>query len=190
MKIDKETDSKKHSISLVGLMGAGKSAIGRRLAKKLDLQFVDTDEEIEKAAGLSIQNIFDIHGEIAFREGERKVIRRILQNPGCIIATGGGAFIDPEIRGLLKKYTTSVWLRADVEILLPRVALRKNRPLLKNRDHKEVLEKLIKDRYDIYAKADVIVDSEDLSHESMLERVTDSLSKSKTFCNLKSQGMA
>ena len=165
------------TIALVGLMGAGKSCIGRLLATALDLPFVDADKEIEAAAGCSVEDIFAAHGEAAFRDGERRVIARLLTQPKMVLATGGGAFMDPETRRLILDRATSVWLRADVDLLLRRTARRNNRPLLKRGDPREILARLIKERYPVYAEADVVVDSVDGPPEMTLARVLDGLRK-------------
>ena len=164
------------TVALVGLMGAGKSCIGRRLAARLDLPFVDADREIEEAAGCSIREIFTRHGEQAFRDGERRVMMRLLQAPPHILATGGGAFIDPQTRDAIRARAISVWLRADVELLMRRVSRRNDRPLLQVEDPRKTLEELIAERYPVYAGADVVVDSEDGPPEATLERVMAGLS--------------
>jgi shikimate kinase len=165
------------TIALVGLMGAGKSSIGRRLAIVLGLPFLDADTEIEAAAGLSIEEIFARDGEAAFRSGERRVIARLLDNPTQILATGGGAFMDPATRALILQRTISIWLRADIELLLARVARRNNRPLLKNGDPRVVLTRLIEERYPIYAEADITVESVDGPPEATLAKVLDALAQ-------------
>jgi shikimate kinase len=159
------------TLVLVGLMGAGKSAIGRRLATRLNLPFVDADREIESAAGCTIEDIFARYGEPAFRAGERRVILRLLAEPVHVLATGGGAFIDAEIRAAVKAQGISVWLRADLELLLRRVSRRTDRPLLKRGEPREVLERLMAARYPIYAEADLVVDSIDGPPETMVEAV-------------------
>jgi shikimate kinase len=159
------------TIALVGLMGAGKSSIGRRLAHRLTLPFIDADSEIEAAAGATIEEIFQRHGEAAFRDGERRVIARILDGPVHVLATGGGAFMDASTRTLLRARAISVWLRADIELMLARVGRRGNRPLLKSGEPRAVLEQLIAQRYPIYAQADITVDSVDGPPEATLERV-------------------
>ena len=163
------------TIALVGLMGAGKSCIGRLLAAALGLPFVDADKEIEAAAGCSVEDIFAAHGEAAFRDGERRVIARLLTQPKLVLATGGGAFMDPETRQLIHAQSTSVWLRADVDLLLRRTARRNNRPLLKRGDPREILGRLIEERYPVYAEADVAVDSVDGPPEMTLARVIEGL---------------
>lgn len=159
------------SIVLVGLMGAGKSAIGRRLAARLGLKFVDADAEIEKAAGCSIADIFEVHGEPAFREGERRVVARLLKEPPHVLATGGGAFMDAETRARIRERGISVWLRADIELLLARVSRRDDRPLLKQGDKREILSQLIAQRHPVYAEADIVVDSEDVPHDRMVDKI-------------------
>jgi shikimate kinase len=159
------------SLAIVGLMGAGKSSIGRRLAQRLKVPFVDADSEIELAAGATIEEIFERHGEAFFRDGERRVIQRLLEGPVRVIATGGGAFMDPATRRLMRERAISVWLKADLELLLPRVLRRNNRPLLKVGEPRAVLERLIAERYPIYAEADITVDSLDGPPEVTVERV-------------------
>ncbi|MFM8992229.1 MAG: shikimate kinase [Alphaproteobacteria bacterium] len=148
------------SIVLVGLMGAGKSSIGRRLAQRLGLDFVDADHEIERAAGCTIEEIFARFGEPAFRDGERRVIGRLLEDRAPIVlATGGGAFMDPETRARIRAHGVSVWLRAELDVLLRRVSRRSNRPLLKQGDPREVLERLVAVRHPVYAVADLVVET-------------------------------
>ncbi|MFO1058053.1 MAG: shikimate kinase [Dongiaceae bacterium] len=159
------------TIALVGLMGAGKSCIGRRLAARLELPFVDADREIEEAAGCSIPEIFARHGEQAFRDGERRVILRLLEGPPHVLATGGGAFMDPRTRASIREHAVSVWLRADLELLLRRVSRRTDRPLLQVADPRGRLTQLMAERHPVYAEADVIVDSADGPAEVTLERV-------------------
>jgi shikimate kinase len=162
-------------IVLVGLMGAGKSCIGKRLSGHLGLPFVDADREIEAAAGCSIPDIFASHGEQAFRDGERRVIQRLLGNPVHILATGGGAFVDPSTRALVKERGLSIWIRADLDLLLKRVSRRNDRPLLQNVDPRAKLAELIELRHPFYAQADIIVDSADGPPEVTLGRVMEAL---------------
>jgi len=168
-------------IVLIGLMGAGKSTVGRRLAARLGVNFLDTDAEIETAAGMTIPEIFEKHGEPAFRRGENKVIERLLQDmskgtpPGGVLATGGGAYMDPQTRENIAHYGVSVWLRADVELLLRRVARRNNRPLLKQGDARETMLRLRDERYPVYALADVIVDSVEAPHEEVVDMIIEKL---------------
>ena len=147
------------TIVLVGLMGVGKSCIGRALARLYDLPFSDADAEIESAAGCSIEDIFGLYGEEEFRDGERRVIARLLEQPARVLAGGGGAFMDPRTRDRIRERALSVWLRADIEILLRRVGRRGNRPLLKADAPRAVLERLIAERYPVYAEADITVET-------------------------------
>ncbi len=161
----------KRTVALVGMMGAGKSSVGRRLAAKLGCDFRDADAEIETAAGCTISDIFERFGEDAFREGERKVIGRLLGEAPHVLATGGGAFINEATRARIKQDAISVWLRAPVELLLARVGRRDTRPLLRNGNPREILEKLLVEREPIYAEADFSVDSEDGPHNAAVERI-------------------
>ncbi len=163
------------AVVMVGLMGAGKSAIGKRLAQTLGLSFVDADKEIEEAAGCTIPEIFARFGEPAFRDGERRVIARLLEGPICVLATGGGAFMDDSTRAKIKERGLSVWLRADLDTLVRRTARRSNRPLLNAGDPREILGKLMAQRYPVYAAADVTVESLDAPPESTTARVVDAL---------------
>jgi shikimate kinase len=147
------------TVALVGLMGAGKTTIGRRLAAALQLPFADADQEIEAAAGCSIQAIFAEHGELEFRRGERQVITRLLEGPPHVLATGGGAFIDPRTRALMKERAISIWLKAPIDILMRRVERRDHRPLLKEDDPRGVMQRLMDERYPIYAEADLTIES-------------------------------
>ena len=158
-------------VVLVGLMGAGKTCIGTRLAEKLDLPFVDADSEIEKAAGCSVPDIFEIYGESEFREGERRVISRLLKDPVHVLATGGGAFMDSETRHEVQERAISVWLRADLDLLFSRTGRRSSRPLLKNGDRRKILEKLIKERHPVYAEADLVIDSARESPDITVDRL-------------------
>ena len=165
------------TIVLIGLMGAGKSAIGRRLAARLGLPFVDADSEVELAAGCSIEDIFSLHGEAAFRDGERRVIARLLGGPPQVLATGGGAYMDPETRARIRETAISIWLRADLDVLLNRVSRRDNRPLLKHCDRQKILKQLMAERYPIYAEADITVESRDAPHEAVLSSIFDELAR-------------
>ena len=158
------------AIVLVGLMGAGKSKIGRRLAARLGLPFFDSDPEIEAAAGETIEEIFANRGERVFRDGERRVIARLLAQPVHVLATGGGAFMDPATRQTIARRGVSLWLRADLDVLVSRVLRRSNRPLLKQGDPRAILAELIARRYPVYAEADVAVDSGDGSPETTVAR--------------------
>ncbi len=159
------------TIVLIGLMGAGKSCIGRRLAALLGLKFIDADAEIERAAGCTIEEIFERHGEAAFRDGERRVIERLLGQAVQVLATGGGSFMDPRTRAAIHGRAISVWLRADLDLLLKRTGRRNNRPLLKRGDPRATLEGLMAERYPVYGEADVVVDSVDGPPEVTVERV-------------------
>ncbi len=161
---------KKHVV-LVGLMGAGKSAIGRRVATAIDARFLDADTEIERAAGMKIPDIFETRGEAEFRDGERRVIARLLEKAPLVLATGGGAFIDDETRALLAEKATTIWMRADLDVLVRRCGRRSSRPLLNNGDPREILARLMEIRYPIYAEADVEVFSRDEPHEVSVKAI-------------------
>jgi shikimate kinase len=166
------------SVVLVGLMGAGKSAVGRRLAARLGQDFIDADAEIEKAACCSIEEIFAREGEAAFRAAERRIIHRLLtERPAHVLATGGGAFMDPETRKVIAEHGRSVWLRADLDVLLARTSRRSNRPLLKKGDPKEILQRLMDLRYPVYAEAEITVASDDQPVEETVERVAKALAE-------------
>jgi shikimate kinase len=158
----------RRSIVLIGMMGAGKSSIGRRLATELGLPFVDADSEIEAAAGMTIPEIFEAHGEPYFRSGEARVIARLLDSGPQVLASGGGAFINPQTRDLIRGRGVSVWLKADAEVLLRRIRRRSDRPLLKTDDPEQTLRRLIDERYPVYAEADVTVCSRDVAHEAIV----------------------
>ena len=161
----------RRTIVLVGLMGAGKSKIGRRLAARLNLPFFDSDHEIEMAAGESIEEIFTNRGERVFRDGERRVIARLLAQPVHVLATGGGAFMDETTRRVIERRGISLWLRAELDVLVSRVSRRSNRPLLKEGDPRTILAGLMERRHPIYAEADIVVDSGDGSPEMTVARV-------------------
>jgi shikimate kinase len=156
-------------------MGAGKSTVGRRLATRLGMPFVDADHEIEAAAGCTIPEFFERHGEAAFRDGESRVIARLLRGEPKILATGGGAFMNEKTRERIKRRATSVWLRADLDLLVSRVTRRDNRPLLKQGDPREIMQRLMDERYPVYAEADIVVDSDDGPHEAVVERIVAAL---------------
>jgi shikimate kinase len=162
-------------IVLVGMMGAGKTTVGRRLAAKLGRHFVDSDEEVEKAAGMTIEDIFKAHGEADFRAGEVRVIARLLKDQDLVLGTGGGAFINAETRGLVKASAVSVWIKADFELLFARVQRRSNRPLLKTANPRQTLQDLIDKRYPIYAEADVTVVSRDVPQDQVATEVIEAL---------------
>jgi shikimate kinase len=161
----------RRAIVLVGLMGAGKTKIGRRLAARLGLPFFDSDHEIETAAGETIEEIFRNRGEAVFRDGERRVIARLLKQPPHVLATGGGAFMDPATRAAIARHGVSVWLRADLDVLVARVSRRNNRPLLQRSNPRAVLAELIERRHPIYAEADIVIDSSEGSAEQTTMRV-------------------
>lgn len=168
-------DGRLRSVVLVGLMGAGKSSVGRRLASRLGFAFIDADTEIEKAAGATIPEIFASHGEAAFRDGERKVIARLLDQPHVVLATGGGAFMNTETRSRIRERGVSIWLKAEIDILVKRCARRSNRPLLANGDLKATLSRLMTERYPVYAEADITVMSIDGPHDAVVDQIMQSL---------------
>jgi shikimate kinase len=159
------------SVVLVGMMGAGKSSVGRRLAARLGVSFVDADSEIEKAAGMTIAEIFAAHGEPYFRSGEARVIARLLEGGPQVLATGGGAYMNPQTRDAVRASGISVWLRATVDVLTRRIKRRGDRPLLKNVDQTETLRRLIEERYPIYAEADLTVESRDVPHDTIVDEI-------------------
>jgi len=156
---------------MVGMMGAGKSSVGRRLAARLGMAFVDADTEIEQAANASIPEIFERHGEAYFRDGERRVIQRLLDGKPKVLATGGGAFIQPETRAQIKAAGISIWLKADRDLLLSRVKRRGGRPLLAKGDPAETIDRLIAERYPVYAQAEVHVQSRDVAHDAVIDDI-------------------
>jgi len=160
---------------LVGLMGVGKSTVGRRLAGRLGLPFADADTEIERAAGLSIAEIFDRYGEAYFRDGERRVIARLIDGKPKVIATGGGAFINDETRELILSRAIAVWLDADLDTLVERVGRRNHRPLLRNRNPREVLSELAERRNPVYAQAPIHIESRPAPHEATVRAVLSAL---------------
>jgi shikimate kinase len=159
------------SIVLVGMMGAGKSSIGRRLAGRLGIPFVDADVEIEQAAGMSIADIFEAHGEPSFRAGEARVIARLLEHGPQVLATGGGAFMNPQTRANIRNKGISVWLKADVDVLTRRLRRRNDRPLLKTADPVATLTNLLAERDPVYGEADLTVISRDVSHEVIVDEI-------------------
>lgn len=162
-------------IVLVGLMGAGKSTIGRRLATRLSLPFIDADTEIESAAGMTIADIFERFGEPYFRDGERRVIQRLIDGRPKVIATGGGAFVNDETRALILSDALAVWLDAPIEVLVDRVRRRDTRPLLRGRDPAQVLRELAAKRNPLYALAPIRVPSADAPHETTVRAIIDAL---------------
>ncbi|WP_428031069.1 shikimate kinase [Ancylobacter sp.] len=165
------------SIVLVGMMGAGKSSVGKRLARRLALPFADADTEIEQAAGMTIPEIFALHGEPAFRDGEKKVIARLLEAGPMVLATGGGAYMNAETRAAIARHGICVWLKAELDVLLRRVRRRDDRPLLKNGDPESTLARLIDLRYPAYAEADVTVVSHDVPQDVMVDTVIEALGR-------------
>lgn len=159
------------TLVMVGMMGAGKTAVGRRVAARLGLPFIDADDEIEKAAGCSIGDIFERHGEAGFRDGERRVIERLLSGPVHILATGGGAFIDDTTRVRILESCLSIWLRVETDVLWQRVKRRGDRPLLQTAAPRETLVNLVDKRYPVYAEADITVDSIDGPVEDTVDDV-------------------
>lgn len=163
------------SLVLIGLMGAGKSAIGRRLGKRLGLSFVDADKEIEAAAGKSITEIFSDHGEDYFRDGERRVIARLLENGPVVLATGGGAYMNEATRAEIADKGLSIWLKADLETLMERVSRRDTRPLLQGGDPRQIMQTLMDERYPVYADADITIESRDVPHEIIVEEIVEAI---------------
>ncbi len=163
------------SIVLVGLMGAGKTVIGRLLARQLNLPFVDADHEIEAAAGMSIKELFAEHGEAYFRDGERKVIRRILKNGPQILATGGGAIMNDETREAIARRGVTLWLNADLDVLMERVSRRNTRPLLQTADPRAVMKKLLDERYPVYRLSDVHVTSRNVQKQVIVNEAVKAL---------------
>jgi shikimate kinase len=169
------TAPRNRPIVLVGLMGAGKSSVGRRLALALGLPFFDADDEVEKAARRKIPEIFAEMGEPAFRDGERRVIARLLDGPPHVLATGGGAFMNAETRALIKAKATSIWLKADVDVLVRRVGRKADRPLLSGKNPREVLQALAAQRHPLYAEADIVVESLEGPHSATVKAILTAL---------------
>jgi shikimate kinase len=165
------------SIVLVGMMGAGKSSVGRRLASRLGLPFADADHAIEEAANQTIPEIFAEHGETYFRDGERRVIARLLRQGSQVLATGGGAYINEETRAAIAEAGLTVWLKADPEILYERVKRRSHRPLLQTADPEGTIRRLVAERYPVYALADITIVSRDVPHEAVVEEVLAALAE-------------
>ena len=165
----------RRSVVMVGLMGCGKSSVGRRLAARLMLPFIDADDEIEAAAQKSIAEIFADYGEQMFRDGERRVIARLLQDGPRVLATGGGAFMNPQTRETIRANGISVWLKAQLPVLMRRVMKRDNRPLFKSPDPEAVMRRLMAERYPIYAEADIVIDSRDVPHEVIVDEIVAAL---------------
>lgn len=163
------------TVALVGMMGAGKTTVGRRLAARLGLPFRDADAEIEKAAGMSVSDLFALHGEESFRRGEAQVIARLLGEPPHVLATGGGAVLDPHTRRLLKERAITVWIRADADTLARRATRRNTRPLLREGDPRAVIERLLAARTPYYAEADIAVDSQPGPHAATVDLILDAI---------------
>ena len=163
------------SVVLVGLMGAGKSTVGRRLGHRLGLPFRDADLEIEAAAGMTIPDIFSIYGETYFRDGERRVIARLLQDGPLVLATGGGAYMNEETRCRIAERAVSIWLKADLDVLMRRVRKRSNRPLLENADPEATMRRLMEARHPLYGLADITVESHEAPHERVVNDVLKAL---------------
>src|SRR6195952_2694687 len=163
------------SLVLVGMMGAGKSTVGRRLAMRLGLPFVDADTEIEAAAGRSISDIFEVHGEPYFRDGEARVISRLLEGVSKVLATGGGAFMREETRKRIDDKAGSIWLKADADIIMRRVKRRPDRPLLRTPDPAATIERLIAERDPVYQRADLTIASRDVPHDKIVDECVDAL---------------
>ena len=169
--------SLRKTVALVGLMGAGKSTIGRALAQALGVRFRDADREIERAAAMPIPEIFERFGEPYFREGERRVISRLLREPPHVLATGGGAYMDDDTRRAMKERARTIWLRADLETLTERCTRRGGRPLLKGEDPRKVLQDLMDKRYPVYAEADIVIDSRAGPHEEVVSQALAELNR-------------
>ncbi len=174
--MDRFEPLRRRTIALVGLMGVGKSSVGRRLANALGLPFRDADAEVETAAGRSISEIFAALGEPAFRDGERRVIVRLLEGPPHVLATGGGAFMNDETRAFIKARAVSVWLKADLEVLARRLGRKDSRPLLAGKDPIDVLRMQAETRYPVYAEADIVVQTGDTAHHVTVNQVIEALS--------------
>ncbi len=172
---DEDSPSVARTIVLVGLMGAGKTTVGRRLARRLGLEFADSDFEIEKAAQMTVGDIFSSYGEDYFRDGERRVISRLMDGPPRVLATGGGAFINEETRSLMKEKSITIWLDASLDVLLERTSRRDTRPLLKDGDPKSILKQLLEERGPIYAQADIKIQSSDGPHDMVVNSIIQTL---------------
>jgi shikimate kinase len=165
----------RRSVVLVGMMGAGKSSIGRRAALRLGIPFVDADAEIEKAAGMTISDIFATRGEAEFRAGEARVILRLLESGPQVLATGGGAFTNPDTRAAIGAKGISIWLKAEFDVLMKRIRRRHDRPLLKTEDPGATLRKLMEERDPVYALADLTVQSRDVMHDKIVDEIVSGL---------------
>jgi shikimate kinase len=175
------------TLVIVGMPGAGKTSVGRRLAARLALPFVDSDAEVEAAAGMTVSQIFERLGEAEFRKGEKRVMARLLERPPLVLATGGGALMDPDTRALVRERAVSVWLRADIEVLLERTSHRNDRPLIKKDSAAQTLRELQELREPIYAMADIVVTSDKRPADETVERVLKAL---KEFLSRSGKGKA
>jgi len=171
-------------IVLVGMMGAGKTSVGRRLAFFLKRKFIDSDHEIETAAGMNIEDYFSTHGETEFRNGETKVIQRILEEKNIVLATGGGAFVNEATRKIIEENSISVWMNAEFELLFSRVSRKSNRPLLKTANPRQTLKDLIDQRYPVYEKANVHITTSEVPHDTVANEIIGALN---LYFNKKSQ---
>lgn len=164
-------------ILLVGLMGSGKTSVGKRLAKKLGLPFVDGDQEIEKAAGLPLVDVLKCFGEEEYRAGEARVMKRLLQGEPCVLASGGGSFVPAQVRELAKQHAVTIWLKADIDVLCHRTAGRRHRPFIEGNDEhlKNKLEKYIQEEYPYYSEADIVVETKEEVVDSTVERVIEAI---------------
>ncbi len=166
----------KKTIVLVGLMGAGKTTVGRRLARELGVEFRDSDDEIVAAAGCGIRDLFEIHGEAIFRDLEQRVITRLMaEESPYVLATGGGAWMNPAVRREVGAHAVSIWLKAELDVLVERVSRKNTRPLLNQGDKRVILQKLMDERYPVYADADLTVESDDGAHEKVVREVIEKL---------------
>ena len=165
----------KRCVVLIGMMGAGKSTIGRRMAARLRLPFLDADTEIETAAGMSIPDIFEAHGEPHFRDGEARVIARLLDGGPAVIATGGGAFMREETRNRVRDKAVSIWLKADADVIMKRVRRRSDRPLLQNADPEGTVSRLLGEREPVYGTADITILSRDVPHDRIVDECIEAL---------------
>ena len=173
--LDPQNPLPARTLVVVGMPGAGKSSVGRQLAKRLGLSFADSDKEVESAAGMKVEQIFEQLGEPAFRLGERQVIARLLQGPPLVLATGGGAFMDESTRALIREHGISIWLRTDIGVLSERTSRRDNRPLLKQGDPEAILRELLAVREPVYASADIVVTSDQRPVKDAVDRVLQAL---------------
>lgn len=177
----------KRCIVLIGMMGAGKSTIGRRMAARLRLPFVDADTEIETAAGMSIPDIFETHGEPHFRDGEARVIARLLEGGPAVVATGGGAFMREETRARIRDRAVSIWLKADADTIMKRVRRRSDRPLLQNADPEATVSRLLGEREPVYGTADLVILSRDVPHDRIVDECIEALHEK--FCRAAPNGI-